>query len=78
MGKPTYVYCSAGKYRSPQMVALYLTLKNGLNVSDAIKFIQDRHPVAKPNEKTIKTAIYHITQFNLGSPVKQTVENRAN
>ncbi len=49
------------------MVALYLTLKNGVNVNEAIKFIQDRHPVAKPNEKTIKTAIYHIKKFSMNS-----------
>lgn len=38
-GKTTYVYCSAGKYRSPQTVALYLVLKNGKDVEEAIKFI---------------------------------------
>jgi protein-tyrosine phosphatase len=47
--KTTYVYCSAGKYRSPQMVALYLILKNGINVEEAIRFIQDKHPVAQPS-----------------------------
>ena len=63
MGKTTYVYCSAGKYRSPQMVALYLILKNGHNVDDAIRFVQEKHPVARPSEKIIKTAIYHITNY---------------
>jgi hypothetical protein len=33
LGKTTYVYCTAGNYRSPQIVALYLTLKNGINVT---------------------------------------------
>lgn len=39
-GNTTYVYCTAGKYRSPQMVALYLTLKNGINVAEAVKLIK--------------------------------------
>jgi len=72
------VYCSAGKYRSPQMVALYLILKNGIDLEDAIKFIQEKHPVAKPNEKIIKTAIYHIRKFDMGQDRSNAVENRSN
>lgn len=48
-GNTTYVYCTAGKYRSPQVIALYLTLKNGINVTEAVKFIKEKHPVARPN-----------------------------
>jgi protein-tyrosine phosphatase len=77
-GKTTYVYCSAGKYRSPQTVALYLILKNGKNVEEAIKFVEERHPVARPNEKVIKKAVYHIRKFDLLKSTNLTVENRAN
>lgn len=54
------------------MVALYLTLKNGINVTDAVKFIKEKHPVANPNESIIKNAVYHINKFKLNFFQAQT------
>jgi protein-tyrosine phosphatase len=54
------VHCTAGKYRSPQIIALYLILKNGLQPTEAIKMIKERHPFANPNEHIIETAVYYI------------------
>jgi len=49
-----YVHCSAGIYRSPQMIALYLTLCEQFPVEKAIQMVKENHPYAKPNAKVIK------------------------
>ena len=35
-----YVHCSAGMYRSPQIVILYLTILEGYLPEDAIKLVR--------------------------------------
>ena len=49
-----YVHCSAGIYRSPQMIALYLVLCEQYSVEKAIQVIKESHPYAKPSTKVIK------------------------
>jgi hypothetical protein len=55
-----------------------LILKNGKEVEEAIKFVEEKHPVARPNEKLIKKTIYHIRKYDLLKSSNPTVENRAN
>lgn len=52
-----YVHCSAGIYRSPQMIALYLILCEKYSIDSAVKHLKENHPYAKPNCKVIKEAI---------------------
>ena len=48
-GNKVYVHCSAGVYRSPQIVALYLMLVNHITPSEAIEFVKKKHPYARPS-----------------------------
>lgn len=52
-----YVYCSAGVYRSPQLVALYLALHQQYSLDEAISLVRKNHPYAKPNYKTVHAAM---------------------
>jgi protein-tyrosine phosphatase len=52
-----YVYCSAGVYRSPQLVALYLVLHEHYSLEDAISLVRKRHPFARPSYKTLHAAL---------------------
>lgn len=52
-----YVYCSAGVYRSPQLVALYLALHQQYSLEDAINLVRKTHPYAKPSYKTLHAAL---------------------
>lgn len=52
-----YVYCNAGIYRSPQLVALYLALYEHYDLDDAISLVRKRHPYAKINYKTVHAAM---------------------
>lgn len=56
-----YVHCSAGAYRSAQVVVLYLTLIDQFEVADAIEFVKERHPVARPNRKIVEEAIKYMS-----------------
>lgn len=56
-GERLYVHCTAGIYRSPQMIALYLTIFDKFSLEDAVSFIRRRHPYAKPNCKVVKNTI---------------------
>jgi protein-tyrosine phosphatase len=56
-GEKVYVHCSAGIYRSPQMIALYLTLFEKYSIEQAVNTIKASHPYAKPNCKVIRDAI---------------------
>lgn len=55
-----YVHCSAGMYRSPQIIALYLILVEQYTIESAIETIKERHPFAKPNYLVICSAIDEI------------------
>lgn len=56
-GEKVYVHCSAGIYRSPQMIALYLTLFEKYTVEQAVGMIKSNHPHAKPSSKVIRDSI---------------------
>lgn len=48
-GEKVYVHCSAGVYRSPQIVTLYLMLMSNLTAAKAIELVKEKHPFARPN-----------------------------
>lgn len=55
--KKVYVHCSAGMYRSPQIVALFLILNQNYSVEEAIKLVKSRHRFARPNPETVHCAL---------------------
>lgn len=55
-GEKVYVHCSAGIYRSPQMIALYLTLFERYSLEQAVSTVKASHPYAKPNAKVVRDA----------------------
>ena len=64
-----YVHCSAGIYRSPQMIALYLILYEQFSAEKAVQTIKEKHPYAQPNIKIIKQALglIHIKNAKLAA-----------
>lgn len=61
-GNKVYVHCSAGVYRSPQIVALYLMLVNHISPSEAIDFVKKKHPYARPSQNLINSALETMTK----------------
>lgn len=55
-GEKVYVHCTAGIYRSPQMIALYLAHFEDYSIEQAVNKIKMDHPFAKPNCKVVKEA----------------------
>jgi len=64
-GGKVYVHCSAGIYRSPQIIALYLSMFQNYSIEEAVSMIKLKHPFAKPNIKIIRETmgIMSIRQF---------------
>lgn len=56
-GGKVYVHCSAGIYRSPQIIALYLSIFHSYPIEDAVNMIKAKHPYAKPNPQVISDAL---------------------
>lgn len=52
-----YVHCTAGIYRSPQIIALYLAQFQDYSVEQAVDMVKMNHPLARPNCKVI-TEVY--------------------
>lgn len=48
-----YVHCTAGIYRSPQVVVLYLCLYKGFGLKEGIKYIKEKHGFGKPSERLL-------------------------
>lgn len=48
-----YVHCSAGIFRSTQLIALYLTLHMDYSILESVRMIQKSHPKGKPNLKVL-------------------------
>lgn len=44
-----YVHCTAGIFRSPQLIAIYLILYESYSIENAINHIKLRRPNAQPN-----------------------------
>ena len=59
-GDKLYVHCSAGIYRSPQMIALYLTLFEDYSVEKAVKTLCLQHPHAQPSCKVIEDTVKQL------------------
>ena len=55
-GHVVYVHCSAGVYRSPQIVVLYLIIQYNITPAKAIAFVRSRHRFARPSESLIMRA----------------------
>jgi Dual specificity phosphatase, catalytic domain len=49
-GKNILIHCSAGKSRSVTIVAAYLIKYKGMTYNDAMNLIEEKRPVAYPNE----------------------------
>ena len=56
-GGNIYVHCSAGIYRSPQIVALYLAIYQHYSAEDAMNTVKKLHPYAKPSLKAFDGAL---------------------
>lgn len=56
-GMKVYVHCSAGIYRSTQMIALYLSIFEHYSVEQAIQLVKSNHPFARPSSRVVKEAI---------------------
>jgi protein-tyrosine phosphatase len=56
-GGSIYVHCSAGIYRSPQIISLYLTMYQRYTVEEAVNFVKSRHPYAKPSWKVVDASL---------------------
>lgn len=46
--KTVYVHCTAGIFRSPQLVILYFIKFMNYNLQDAIKLIKSKRPFIHP------------------------------
>ena len=53
-GRNIYVHCSAGIYRSPQMIALYLIAIKQYSLDKAVNLLKEKHPYAEPNSYAIE------------------------
>jgi len=62
--KKVYVHCSAGVYRSPQIVVLYLILTNNYTPEEAVEFVKSRHPFARPNPQVVSHALEILSRNN--------------
>lgn len=63
-GGKIYVHCTAGIYRSPQMIALYLVAIQKYKIEDAVALLKERHSYAKPSFKTIQEALNLMQRKN--------------
>lgn len=50
------MHCSAGIYRSPQIVIMHLVMDRNYNIEEAIKLVKKKHAYANPNAELILTA----------------------
>lgn len=60
--RKVYVHCSAGMYRSPQIVVLFLILTHNYSVEEAINLVKSRHRFARPNPDTVHCALNMFNQ----------------
>ena len=52
-----YVHCSAGIHRSPQIVAIFLAMSSKFSAEQAIEYVRERHPFARPNSEVVSSAL---------------------
>jgi protein-tyrosine phosphatase len=60
LGGNIYVHCSAGIYRSPQMIALYLIAIKKYNMEEAVNLLKQKHSYAKPSSVVIEEALHQF------------------
>jgi len=60
-----YVHCSAGIYRSPQIVIMHLVIEHNYDLEEAIKLVKHKHAYANPNTELILTATDKIKSQKL-------------
>jgi dual specificity phosphatase 12 len=59
-GQPMLVHCAAGMQRSAACVAMFLIATKGLTPDEAVKYIQDRRPIAFRPFVNFKDSIQHF------------------
>ena len=62
--KKVYVHCSAGMYRSPQIVVLYLVLHENYSLEEALNKVTERHAFARPNVSIVNGIINTFQRRN--------------
>ena len=62
--KKVYVHCSAGMYRSPQIVVLYLVLHENYILEEAMSIVTERHAFARPNINIMNGIISNFQRKN--------------
>jgi hypothetical protein len=59
-GQPILVHCAAGMQRSAACIAMFLVATKGLTPEEAIKYIQERRPIAFRPFANFKDSIQHF------------------
>jgi protein-tyrosine phosphatase len=55
----TYVHCTAGIYRSPQLIALFLIKHRHFSLEETLEVFRNKRPFAKPIPYLIKMCLAH-------------------
>jgi atypical dual specificity phosphatase len=69
-GGNIYVHCSAGIYRSPQMIALYLVAVKKYKLEEALHLLEERHPYAQPSPLVIEQALNLFESNPISSKIR--------
>ena len=54
-GRRVFVHCQVGMSRSAAFVVAYIMYSTGLGYDEALRFVQDRRPIAQPNPGFART-----------------------
>ncbi|KAG9028177.1 hypothetical protein FS837_003966 [Tulasnella sp. UAMH 9824] len=72
-GKGVLVHCFAGMSRSVSVVIAYLMYSQKLDLSTALKFVQEKRPIAWPNDSFMKQLqLFHDAAFQPSSDDQAT------
>jgi protein-tyrosine phosphatase len=55
--KKVYIHCSAGIFRSPQIVTLYLVIEKRMGLDEAMCLVRQKHRYAQPSAKVLNTVV---------------------
>lgn len=55
--KKVYVHCTAGIFRSPQLIVLYLARFRDFTLQDAIELVKRRRPFARPENECLQSSL---------------------
>jgi protein-tyrosine phosphatase len=56
----TYVHCTAGIYRSPQLITLFLIRYRGFSIEEAVELFKLKRPFAKPIPTLINMCLKRV------------------